>query len=163
MERIPVAAALPGVRRHLSPEPGGERARHHPGRRLVPRLRVRGTAELVRHAPGGTRAAGADLCRRARGHRHHRHAMACRRAAGTESEVRHAEVLQDGELCTAPVRAARQTDRYVSAGRGGESWEPEFTMHGFRYAEISGWPGGPTTRDLEAQVCHSDMRRTGWF
>jgi alpha-L-rhamnosidase len=83
--------------------------------------------------------------------------------AGTEIVVRHAEVLQDGELCTAPLRAARQTDRYISAGRGGESWEPEFTMHGFRYAEISGWPGGPSTSNLEAQVCHSNMRRTGWF
>ena len=83
--------------------------------------------------------------------------------AGTEIVVRHAEVLQDGELCTAPLRAARQTDRYVSAGRGDESWEPEFTMHGFRYAEITGWPGGPSMHNLEAQVCHSDMRRAGWF
>jgi alpha-L-rhamnosidase len=83
--------------------------------------------------------------------------------AGTEIVLRHAEVLQDGELCTAPLRSARQTDRYVCAGRGDESWEPEFTMHGFRYAEISGWPGGPSLHNLEAQVCHSDMQRTGWF
>jgi alpha-L-rhamnosidase len=83
--------------------------------------------------------------------------------AGTEVVLRHAEVLQDGELCTAPLRSARQTDTYVAAGGGAESWEPEFTFHGFRYAEITGWPGSLTTGNVEAQVCHSDMRRTGWF
>ena len=83
------------------------------------------------------------LLRTARSGRHELRGISA--PAGTEIVVRHAEVLQDGELCTAPLRAARQTDRYISAGRGGESWEPEFTMHGFRYAEISGWPGGPST------------------
>jgi alpha-L-rhamnosidase len=83
--------------------------------------------------------------------------------AGTEVVLRHAEVLQDGELCTAPLRSALQTDTYIAAGGGEESWEPEFTFHGFRYAEVTGWPGPLTTTNMEAHVCHSDMRRTGWF
>ncbi len=32
---------------------------------------------------------------------------------------------------------ARQTDSYVLAGRGSETYEPRFTLHGFRYAEVS--------------------------
>jgi alpha-L-rhamnosidase len=83
--------------------------------------------------------------------------------AGTEVVLRHAEVLQDGELCTAPLRRAAATDRYVLRGDGAETWHPRFTFHGFRYAEISGWPGELTTDDVTALVVHTDMRRTGWF
>ena len=84
-------------------------------------------------------------------------------AAGTEVVLRHAEVLDgDGRLFTAPLRTARATDRYVATGEGRETYEPRFTFHGFRYAEISGVP--PTgTVDVEAVVVHSDLERTGTF
>ena len=83
---------------------------------------------------------------------------------GTEIVLRHAEVLEDGELGTRPLRAARATDRLVLAGDpAGETFEPTFTFHGFRYAEISGWPGELAAEDLEAVVVHSALRRTGWF
>lgn len=82
---------------------------------------------------------------------------------GTEVTIRHAEVLQDGELYTRPLRQARATDRYVLAGHGEEIWEPRFTFHGFRYAEITGWPGELRPADVTARVVHTDMRRTGWF
>ncbi|WP_307781355.1 alpha-L-rhamnosidase-related protein, partial [Agilicoccus flavus] len=36
-------------------------------------------------------------------------------------------------------------------------------FHGFRYAEVTGFPGQLTPDALEAVVVHSDMRRTGWF
>ena len=53
--------------------------------------------------------------------------------------IRTAEVLQDGELYQRPLRDARSADTYVLAGRPeGEEWEPRFTFHGFRYAEIEG-------------------------
>ncbi|MGY1808630.1 glycoside hydrolase family 78 protein [Blastococcus sp. SYSU D00669] len=83
--------------------------------------------------------------------------------AGTEVTVRHAEVLEDGELGTRPLRGARATDVVVLDGRGPRSWEPRFTFHGFRYAEVEGWPGELTTADLEAVVVHTDLRRTGTF
>ncbi|HZA00427.1 MAG TPA: family 78 glycoside hydrolase catalytic domain [Acidimicrobiales bacterium] len=86
--------------------------------------------------------------------------------AGATVTLRHAEVLQDGELCTEPLRLAEATDRYtLRGGEGPEVWEPRFTFHGFRYAEVDGWPpGGPPLADsLAAVVCHSDMERTGWF
>ncbi len=83
--------------------------------------------------------------------------------AGTEITVRHAEVLEDGELCTEPLRAAEATDRYTLRGGGGETWHPRFTFHGFRYAEVTGWPGELDPAEITALVLHSDMRRTGWF
>ena len=83
--------------------------------------------------------------------------------AGIELTIRHAEVLQDGELCTAPLRAAEATDHYVLRGGGEETWHPRFTFHGFRYAEISGWPGAFDPAAISALVMHTDMRRTGWF
>ena len=58
---------------------------------------------------------------------------------GATVTIRHAEVLEDGELGTRPLRTARATDSYTLRGDpGGEDWEPEFTIHGFRYAEVSG-------------------------
>jgi alpha-L-rhamnosidase len=89
---------------------------------------------------------------------------------GTTVQLRHAEVMQDGEIYTRPLRGALSTDRYTLRGSddgadGGqvETWEPRFTFHGFRYAEITGWPGGFDASDVEALVYHSDMERTGWF
>jgi alpha-L-rhamnosidase len=75
--------------------------------------------------------------------------------------VRHAEVLQNGELCTEPLRSAKATDSYLVAG-GEETLEPELTLHGFRYAEISGVPGLETS-DVEAVIIGSDLPRKGWF
>ncbi|WP_448062735.1 family 78 glycoside hydrolase catalytic domain [Cellulomonas hominis] len=83
-------------------------------------------------------------------------------AAGTEVVVRHAEVLEQGELGTRPLRSARATDTFVLSG-GLDAFEPTFTFHGFRYAEVTGWPGSLTVDDLEAVVVHSAMRRTSEF
>ncbi|MGX5655219.1 glycoside hydrolase family 78 protein [Geodermatophilus nigrescens] len=83
--------------------------------------------------------------------------------AGTEITVRHAEVLEHGELGTRPLKAARATDVAVLDGRGPRTWEPRSTFHGFRYAEVTGWPGELRPEDLQAVVLHTDMRRTGTF
>lgn len=77
--------------------------------------------------------------------------------------LRHAEVLENGELGTRPLRGAKATDTYISAGRKKETWHPRFTFHGFRYVEVEGWPGKLRKNHIKAQVCHSDMNRTGWF
>ncbi|MET4656445.1 alpha-L-rhamnosidase [Streptomyces sp. PvP037] len=83
--------------------------------------------------------------------------------AGTTLTLRHAEVLQDGELATRPLREATSVDTLILSGVGPLTWEPRFTLHGFRYAEISGWPGELTAGQVTARVHHTDMRRTGWF
>jgi alpha-L-rhamnosidase len=80
---------------------------------------------------------------------------------GREVTVRHAEVLVDGEPDYTTLRTAQATDRYVTAGSGPEEFEPRFTYHGFRYAEIEGLPLSPD--DVRAVVVHSDLTRTGWF
>ncbi|MFE6804468.1 family 78 glycoside hydrolase catalytic domain [Streptomyces sp. NPDC057681] len=82
---------------------------------------------------------------------------------GTTIALRHAEVLQDGDLATRPLRGATSTDVLTLDGNGPLTWEPRFTLHGFRYAEVGGWPGEFTAESVTARVYHTDMRRTGWF
>ena len=83
--------------------------------------------------------------------------------AGTRITIRHAEVMEDGELGVRPLRRAAATDTFILAGTGPEKFEPVGTFHGFRYAEVTGWPGELDPDAVSAVVLHSDMRRTGWF
>ncbi len=86
-------------------------------------------------------------------------------AAGTRLALRHAEILEGDALYTANLRGARATDFYTLKGGGVETWEPRFTFHGFRYAEIS-WgeaAAAPVIEKIEGVVLHSDTPRTGTF
>ncbi|HEY5886632.1 MAG TPA: family 78 glycoside hydrolase catalytic domain [Acidimicrobiales bacterium] len=83
--------------------------------------------------------------------------------AGTEVQLRHAEVLEHGELGTRPLRLAEATDVFILGGEGVETYEPAFTSHGFRYVEVSGWPGELRPADIEAVFCTSDLATTGTF
>lgn len=76
--------------------------------------------------------------------------------------VRHAEVLEDGELGTRPLRSAKATSEYVLSGADTEIMQPTFTFNGFRYAEVSG-VADLQLDDVEALVIGTDLRRTGWF
>ncbi len=80
--------------------------------------------------------------------------------SGQTITIRHAEVLEHGELGTRPLKEAKATDTLVTGGTL-KGWYPKFTFHGFRYAEITGWV--PKMGDLEAVVIHSDMEQTGTF
>jgi alpha-L-rhamnosidase len=82
--------------------------------------------------------------------------------AGTEISVAHAEVLEHGELGTRTLRTARATDRYILSGTD-DRLEPTMTFHGFRYAQVDGWPGPLLPDDVEAVVVHTDLRRIGTF
>src|SRR5689334_23169601 len=83
--------------------------------------------------------------------------------AGHQTPLRHAAVLEHGELATRPLRTAKATDSYILRGDGVETWEPRFTFHGFRYVEVENWPGQLSLDDIHAVICHSDLERTGWF
>jgi alpha-L-rhamnosidase len=83
--------------------------------------------------------------------------------AGTTITIRHAEVLEHGELGVRPLRKAKATDRYNLSGNGVETWEPRFTFHGFRYAEVDGWPSAIDPAAFEAVVLHTDLEPTGSF
>ncbi|MEU6646860.1 family 78 glycoside hydrolase catalytic domain [Saccharomonospora sp. NPDC046836] len=82
--------------------------------------------------------------------------------AGTRITLRHAEILQGGELAVRPLRNAAATDLFIGSGEP-EQWEPAGTFHGFRFAEISGWPGELRPGDVVAHVLGTDLRRIGGF
>nr|MBB6148610.1 hypothetical protein [Mucilaginibacter sp. SP1R1] len=78
--------------------------------------------------------------------------------------LRYAETLQpNGELYVANLRDAKVTDIYTLKGGGEEIWHPVFVYHGFRYVEISGYPGKPELTDFEGQVVYDAMATTGHF
>ncbi|WP_460673808.1 family 78 glycoside hydrolase catalytic domain, partial [Larkinella ripae] len=81
---------------------------------------------------------------------------------GTQVTMRFSEILKsDGSLFTDNLRSAEAKDVYTLKGEGAEVWEPRFTYHGFRYIELSGFPGTPTTQTLEGRVVHDDLPQTG--
>ena len=56
------------------------------------------------------------------------------------------------------LRTAKATDHFILAGKGEEEFEPTFTYHGFRYAEVSGVAGKPRRR-MCRRWCFIRMRR----
>ncbi|KAF3801245.1 hypothetical protein GCG54_00005399 [Colletotrichum gloeosporioides] len=85
---------------------------------------------------------------------------------GHQLTFRHAEVLENRELGTRPLRDCQATDVYTFKGDPeGESWEPRFSFHGFRYLQIDGWSGylNPCRGALKVVVCHTDMQEAGTF
>lgn len=92
-----------------------------------------------------------------------------KRQSGDSLKIRHAEVLDDGELGTRPLRDAKATDEYIFSGKetADTEWTPHFTFHGFRYIELNGWTASdevpPSADTLSALVVGSDMARTGKF
>lgn len=85
-----------------------------------------------------------------------------RASRGDVLTFRHSEVLIDGVPAYEPLRDARATDEVISDGSS-DYWSPRFTIHGYRYAEVTGWHGPLGPGDVVSQVVHSDMSRTGWF
>jgi len=84
--------------------------------------------------------------------------------AGTMVSLRHAERLQaDGTLYLENLRGAKVTDRYTLKGAGTETYEPRFTYHGFRYVEVTGFPGKPTLTSIKGRVVNDDLRPAGAF
>ncbi len=86
--------------------------------------------------------------------------------AGTKIVLHHAENLdEDGRLFLPQLRKAASVDTYIADGetRHEAFWQPEFTYHGFRYAEISGWPGAPLKEDICAVSLHTDCEKATSF
>ena len=83
---------------------------------------------------------------------------------GTVVTLRHAEVMDKyGEFYTDNLRAAKCQLTYTLAGTGEEIYEPRFTFMGFRFVEVTGFPGELTTDNLTGIVVHSDMAVTGSY
>lgn len=112
----------------------------------------------IRHAPSGETVF--DLGQNFTGWTR----LSVRAAAGTTITLRYAEVLDNaGNLYTANLRAASQTDRYTTGGNGVERYEPHFTFHGFRYVAVTGLPSTPDTSTITGVAVSSDLEQTGTF
>ena len=88
--------------------------------------------------------------------------------AGSAITLRYAELCDaqgkpDQRNINSLVTSARfQTDEYVLRGdRAGETYEPSFVYHGFRYVEVSA-PAETAVR-LEAREVHTDFAAAGRF
>lgn len=88
--------------------------------------------------------------------------------AGQEIRLHFAEHLLpsgnalDDRSTGVTVLSAPQIDQYICKG-GGETWEPRFTYHGFRYVEISGLSSIPNLEDFTGWLVRSDVGSLGTF
>ncbi|KAK9424140.1 putative alpha-L-rhamnosidase [Seiridium unicorne] len=90
------------------------------------------------------------------------------RPSGHVLTIKHAEVLENGELGTGPLRCAKATDTVTFSDKPLVSYSPHFTFHGFRYIELTGWSPSDTSEPLtldsiSAAVMYNSMLRTGHF
>lgn len=139
-----------------------------PGGRLVssvePPIRRCGRVPPVRILPVGETVKVVDFGRNLAGWIH----LKAKGPRGSALTVRYGEALDEkGRLDTSCIdpyvqSGEFQTDRYILAGEpSGEEWEPGFTYHGFRYAQIES--EGTENWSAEAVSVHTDLPRIGWF
>ena len=90
--------------------------------------------------------------------------LAVKGKKGDKVALRFAERLnKDGSLYLDNIRSAEVTDTYVLKGEGEEKWEPRFTYHGFRYVEMTGFPGVPSLSTVKGKVVHDALDVVGSF
>jgi alpha-L-rhamnosidase len=83
---------------------------------------------------------------------------------GTKVTLRYAElVYDDGMINRETIRRAKARDTYFLRGEGLEVYEPRFTYHGFRYVELTGFPGTPSLETLRGRLVHTAVEPTGSF
>ena len=83
---------------------------------------------------------------------------------GTSIEMNYAETLHpDGNIDRDNLRQAKARDTYILRGEGEEVFEPHFTYHGFRYIEVTGYPGTPSINSIRGRVVHTAVETTGSF
>ena len=62
----------------------------------------------------------------------------------------------------APANAFQQ-ETYVLCGKGPEVFTPHFTFHGFRYVQLSGYPGQPTLDSIDGLQLSAAVEPCGSF
>lgn len=89
--------------------------------------------------------------------------------AGQKVTLRYSErvdsqgMIERDEIFTYVFEGPFQTDQYILKGQGLETWEPRFSYHGFRYVEVTGFPGRPTLENITGRVVHTDFASAGEF
>ena len=58
---------------------------------------------------------------------------------------------------------AEQVITYILKGDGLEEYSPQFTFHGFRYVEVTGFPGTPPENAIEGLRLNTDVKQVGFF
>jgi alpha-L-rhamnosidase len=83
---------------------------------------------------------------------------------GARVQLRYAElVYPDGMINRANIRNAKSRDIYILKGGGWETYHAHFTYHGFRYVEVTGFPGTPGLDSIRGEVAHTDVKPAGSF
>ena len=83
---------------------------------------------------------------------------------GQKISIRPAEMLRaDGSVDPTSLRKAQPVDTYIFKGEGVEEWEPRFTYHGFRYAQIYGLDSKPEPGMFTGCIVRSGVERIGGF
>ncbi len=85
---------------------------------------------------------------------------------GDKITMKFAESLKaNGELFIANLRDAKVTDVYTfgNSPLGDGGWNPSFVYHGFRYVEVTGFPGNPMINNFEGQLVYDALETTGSF
>ena len=78
--------------------------------------------------------------------------------------IRYAELQHDdGMINPKSSGGARQAETYIMKASKSESYEPKFTYHGFRYVEITGFPGTAEIDTLEARYVYNGIEESGAF
>jgi len=124
------------------------------------KMRVRGTAgsrvtlrygELLNE--NGTLNVMTSVCGQIKGQR---------RIDGTEDDPAQEDVMANIGGAGSPA-VAWQTDTYILKGLGEEVFIPRFTFHGFRYVEVTGFPGRPEKDVIEGLRLNSALEQVGSF
>ncbi|MGH9434750.1 MAG: family 78 glycoside hydrolase catalytic domain, partial [Terriglobia bacterium] len=83
---------------------------------------------------------------------------------GARVMLRYSELLYpDGMINRANLEIAKSRDIYILKGGGPETFHAHFTYHGFRYVEVTGFPGTPGLDSIRGEVVHTDVQPTGSF
>ncbi|HTV57153.1 MAG TPA: family 78 glycoside hydrolase catalytic domain, partial [Terriglobia bacterium] len=83
---------------------------------------------------------------------------------GTRVQLRYAELIYpNGMINRANIRSAKSRDIYILKGGGWETYHAHFTYHGFRYVEVTGFPGTPGLDSIRGEVVHTDVKAAGNF
>ena len=92
--------------------------------------------------------------------------------AGQQVRFRFAEVLypelteykgNEGMVMLENIRGAMAQDIYIASGAAEEVFEPHFTLHGYRYLEITGVDTPPTLEDVKGLVISSVQNFTAHY
>lgn len=84
--------------------------------------------------------------------------------SGAAVRMRFSELIsENGMINRENIRRARAEDTYILRGEGLEVYEPRFTYHGFRYVEVTGFPGTPSLDSIRGRLVHTNVEPTGSF